>query len=263
MQTTWLVAMGIDPPYPFGDGSRTLLGHRVVIALRSGPKSMRQLHAATGRVVRAGALREALRELHDCGLVRLQVGRSGHRGGRPSETWQLLYPGSTAVEIARREVAAARERMATSPRAGAQPVRQRASPAPARTWPRRRRPVPRTVADAICDWIGAGHYLRDFCRAEGRPSPRTVYAWTAKDPDFRRRFQRAREFGEESIRDEYAEHLLAPETIDRMLSREGRREFHRRFIRPIDLRLQRWRKHPRRDRPRAPGRGPWPAKSAK
>jgi hypothetical protein len=122
---------------------------------------------------------------------------------------------------------------------------------------RRRKPVPADIAEEVCDWIAGGDYLRDYCRQPGRPAPRTIYAWTAKDPEFRRRFQLARECGETLIRERLYEFTMSPMVLTALSegSRAVRRWFHRQFIRPVDLRLQRWRRHPRRaDRARVGGR---------
>ena len=69
MSCDWLVAMGIDVRHPLGLGQRSLLGHRLLLILSQGPKAMRELHAATGRKVRADDLRAALDELRRTGLV--------------------------------------------------------------------------------------------------------------------------------------------------------------------------------------------------
>jgi hypothetical protein len=112
---------------------------------------------------------------------------------------------------------------------------------------RRRKPVPEDIADAVCHWIAAGRYLRDYCRQSGTPQPRTIYAWTAKDPEFARRFRLARDFGEQMIRESYAEFLESPLALAAFVGgQQARREFRRRFARPFELRLQRWRRHPRR-----------------
>ena len=53
MSHAWLTAMGVDVQHPHGAGKRTLLGHRLLCILRAGSKSMRDLHAATGRYLTA------------------------------------------------------------------------------------------------------------------------------------------------------------------------------------------------------------------
>ena len=106
--------------------------------------------------------------------------------------------------------------------------------------------MPEGIADDICAWLCQGQFLRDYCRQPGTPRTRTVYNWAAKDPEFCEQFRRARDIGEDAIREEYAEHLLGPGALAALAGgKKSRREFNRRFIRPIDLRLQRWRKHPR------------------
>ncbi len=261
MSQSWLVAMGIDVPHPHGMGERSLLGHRVLLELHQAPRSMRELHAAMGRVVAGTELRAALAELQATGLISGTVMSSGPRGGRPREVWRLLFPGSSAVAAARDAIAAAGVRPAR-----ARPEKPRRSPTLAdlrraglmppeggRRPRRRLKPVPRDMAEQVLDWVSEGHYLRDFCRRPGTPCPRTVYNWARKDCEFGRRFRRAREFGEWMIREEF-EVLLSPGALAALGGgRAARREFHLRFIRPIDLRLQRWRKHPRRRVRPAPG----------
>ncbi|MEC7584980.1 MAG: hypothetical protein VYE77_11740 [Planctomycetota bacterium] len=103
------------------------------------------------------------------------------------------------------------------------------------------------MAHDICECIASGAYLRDYCRRPGTPATRTVYAWAAKDPAFRRAFQQARDFGEEWIRESYVEAFESPAALLAAAGdRAARRDFRRRYIRPIDLRLQRWRRHPRK-----------------
>ena len=248
----WLAAMGIDPPHPHGFGRRSLLGHRLLCVLRTGPKSMRDLHAATGRSVPAAQLREALRELESCGLLAAERGKPGPKGGRPREVWRLLYPGSSAIAVAAKAVAharaqgfAPRRRRAWRPPTIQDLRRTGVMPPEGGRRPRRsRRPVPQNVADEVVAWICEGRYLRDYSRQPGTPSVRTIYNWARKDPEFGRRLKRARDIGEDCIREEYAEYLSAASAAFAG-GRKARREFNL-FIRPIDLRLQRWRRHPRR-----------------
>jgi Bacteriophage Sf6, terminase small subunit-like len=203
MSQDWLVAMGIDVRYPQGLGERSLVGHRLLLALRGGSKSGRELHAALGRKVPAAERRAALAELRSAGLLSVTMTPSGPRGGRPRATWTLLYPSSSAIRVAEQAVLAAatsrpRKRRETPWRAPTLNDLRRAGLMPPEGGRRRRRrlkPVPEEVADDILEWIAFGGYLRDFCRRPGTPATRTVYAWAKKDPDFRRRFQQAREFG--------------------------------------------------------------------
>ena len=116
---------------------------------------------------------------------------------------------------------------------------------------RQKKAVPADVADDICTWLCEGRFLLDFCRQLGKPSPRTVYYWAKKDRAFGLRFERARDIGEMMIREEYLEFLDAPAAMAALAGgKRSRREFNQRFIRPIDRRLQRWRRHPARRRRR-------------
>lgn len=62
--------------------------------------------------------------------------------------------------------------------------------------------VPEDIAEEIIDWISTGQTLRDYCRQEGKPAWRTVYAWLEKDVDFYARFAHARELGHDAIAEE-------------------------------------------------------------
>ncbi len=262
MTNDWFVAMGTDVRYPHGNGSRILVGHRLLLALSEGPRSARELHAALGGRVPARERRAALGELRAAGLVFCAIHKSGSRGGRPRQEWTLLFPRSAAVAAARAAVRAADARrrarrvvrasvpspsatpavpLATSARSGAQRHR-------------RRRPVPSFIADQVLDWVAGGNYLRHFCRRRGAPAARTIYAWAAKDPEFRRRLQGAREFGEMLIAERMIEIVDSPLAMCMLRSRSSRATFRQRYIRPIQLKLQRWRKHPRRARPRISAR---------
>lgn len=69
-------------------------------------------------------------------------------------------------------------------------------------------PVPADIAEEIVEWISNGKTLREYCRQEGKPAWRTVYAWLEKDKDFYASFAHARDLGHDAI----AEHTL--EIID-------------------------------------------------
>jgi hypothetical protein len=56
--------------------------------------------------------------------------------------------------------------------------------------------------DQIVEWISNGKTLREFCRQEDAPAWPTVYDWLQKDPEFSKRFARARELGADSIAQE-------------------------------------------------------------
>lgn len=192
--------MGIDVPSPIGIGDRTLLGHRLLLVLRSGPKSMRGLHAATGRAEAAVDLRAALAELRASGLLAMTIELSGPSGGRPREVWRLLPNCSAAV--ARAEVAVATASAGRTRRQNCSTPGRPLAPAPGGVMPRDRahrprpwRPTPADVAEEICKWIASGRSLLAFCRRPGRPRPRTIYYWAARDLDFFQALQQAREFG--------------------------------------------------------------------
>jgi hypothetical protein len=262
MSQSWLVAMGVDVPHPHGVGERTLLGHRLLLVLHDGPKSMRELHAPTGRVVAARELRSALAELQAVGLIERSIEPSGPHGGRPREVWRLLYRASAAVAAARsvvvaRTVRGAQARRPKPWRPPTIPELRRAGLMPTeggRRRRRRRKPVPADMADQIVDWLSEGNFLRDFCRRHGAPATRTVYAWAAKDPEFGRRLRQARDVGEESIRDSYMQLVDSPMAMAAFRGeRQARRAFLRHHVRPLDLRLQRWRRHPRRPTRIGPG----------
>lgn len=250
--------MGVDVLNPQGTGRRSLLGHRLLLALLQKSRPMRELHAALGRAVAGTELRAALGELQATGLISCSIESSGPRGGRPREVWSLLYPGSSAIAAARQAVAASSDlRARARSRREAVPTDlgrgDLAAVGGTRRRTRRRKPVPRALAEEVCDWIASGQFLRDFCRLPGAPSTRTVYAWAAKDPAFRRRLQTARDHGEESIREGYLDLIDSPAAA--AVAAGGAQTwqaFQRCWIRPIDLRLQRWRRHPRRHLPRGP-----------
>jgi hypothetical protein len=65
--------------------------------------------------------------------------------------------------------------------------------------------VPQDVAEEIVEWISHGKTLRDFCRLEGKPAWRTVYAWMEKDKEFYARIAHARELGHDAIAEECLE----------------------------------------------------------
>ena len=74
---------------------------------------------------------------------------------------------------------------------------QQADPRPAVGRPLE--PVPVDVSDRILDWLADGKPLSAFCALPGSPSRRTVYDWRAKDLEFRRAFEFARELGFETL----------------------------------------------------------------
>lgn len=78
--------------------------------------------------------------------------------------------------------------------------------------PRGRPPeiVPQGSAQALLDWLCQGRPLSAFCALPGTPSIRTVYDWRAKDEEFRRAFQAAREIGWHVLADQCLEIADAP-----------------------------------------------------
>ena len=232
--------MGMDVPFPHGLGVRTLLGHRLLCLLHGGPKNMRMLHTATGNIVPAVQMRAALEELAQVKLVSCERRSSGPRGGRPAEVWVLRHRGSVAIPEALLAVAAAkstagRQRDPSLPRPSISraPVRQRAM--------RRRKQVSPLFADAICRWLAAGRYLRDFCDQLGYFSTRTVYDWLAKDPVFRRQFHRARLLGAAMLAEQHRELMDSPQVLALYGStRESRRAFRKTYIRPFEVKMARW-----------------------
>jgi hypothetical protein len=58
---------------------------------------------------------------------------------------------------------------------------------------------PEDMVEEIVAWVANGSTLRAFCRQEGKPAWRTVYAWLEKDEDFHARFAHAREMGQDAI----------------------------------------------------------------
>lgn len=65
--------------------------------------------------------------------------------------------------------------------------------------------VPQDIVEEIVEWISHGKTLRDFCRQEGKPAWRTIYAWMEKDKDFYARIAHARELGHDAIAEETLE----------------------------------------------------------
>ena len=62
--------------------------------------------------------------------------------------------------------------------------------------------VPEDIAEELSEWIAHGKTLREFCRQEGKPAWRTVYAWMEKDKEFYARIAHARELGYDAIAEE-------------------------------------------------------------
>ena len=58
------------------------------------------------------------------------------------------------------------------------------------------------VLDRICEWIANGQTLRSFCRLPGSPSFVAVYEWKDADPEFKARYERAREIGAALLHEE-------------------------------------------------------------
>lgn len=55
------------------------------------------------------------------------------------------------------------------------------------------------IADEICEKLSIGIPLAEICRDDKMPARRTVYDWTAADPDLSARIARAREEGYDAI----------------------------------------------------------------
>jgi hypothetical protein len=81
--------------------------------------------------------------------------------------------------------------------------------------------VPQDVAEEIVEWISHGKTLRDFCRLEGKPAWRTVYAWMEKDKEFYARIAHARELGHDAIAEEALEIIDTPPEIAETWSQSG------------------------------------------
>ena len=211
--------------------------------LLSGPKSMRELHAATGRHMPGRHLRAALDELRRTQDIEVTRALAGPRGGRPRETWRLLPHRSPGVSASLSTAASAQTRARTT----RLPQQQFASRASRIRRHRSRCPVPQTMANRILDWVSEGRFLRDFCRQPGTPAVRTIYDWLQKDSSFQRSFGHARDIGEMCIGDELLEIVDSPAlSAAYLLGSRTRRDFQRRVIGPYLQRLQRWRPNPRR-----------------
>ena len=65
--------------------------------------------------------------------------------------------------------------------------------------------VPTDITEELLDWLSEGKPLTLFCAQPGRPSRRTVHDWRKKAPEFRRRFDVAREVGFDHLADEVLE----------------------------------------------------------
>lgn len=79
--------------------------------------------------------------------------------------------------------------------------------------------VDQTIVQEILDWIEDGRTLREFCRQPGKPTFKTIYRWMEKDEDFRTRFVRARDVGEDAIAQDTL-HLIDQQP-DRIVSDSG------------------------------------------
>lgn len=55
------------------------------------------------------------------------------------------------------------------------------------------------IAQAICERIANGEFLRVICREEGMPNWRTVYLWIETKPEFAKRMETARQIGADAI----------------------------------------------------------------
>jgi len=50
-----------------------------------------------------------------------------------------------------------------------------------------------TIADEVCQWIGEGGSLREYCRQKGKPPISTIVGWTLDNKEFSNKYARARE----------------------------------------------------------------------
>jgi hypothetical protein len=75
------------------------------------------------------------------------------------------------------------------------------------------------IVQEILDWIEDGRTLREFCRQPGKPTFKTVYRWMEKAEEFRTRFVRARDVGEDAIAQDTL-HLIDQQP-DRIVSDSG------------------------------------------
>ena len=62
-------------------------------------------------------------------------------------------------------------------------------------------PIPQDLASQVIAWLVGGGSLMQWCEQEGHPHRSTVYDWATNDPDFARRFARARELGASALVD--------------------------------------------------------------
>lgn len=86
---------------------------------------------------------------------------------------------------------------------------------------KRREPVYKPeIRTEIVDWISEGRTLREYCRQAGKPNFVTVYRWLDADEDFRQRFARARDIGEDVIAQECLE--IAEDGSNDWMERTGK-----------------------------------------
>jgi hypothetical protein len=75
------------------------------------------------------------------------------------------------------------------------------------------------IVQEILDWIEDGRTLREYCRQADKPTFKTVYRWMEKDEEFKTRFVRARDVGEDAIAQDTL-HLIDQQP-DRIVSESG------------------------------------------
>lgn len=58
------------------------------------------------------------------------------------------------------------------------------------------------LTSRICESVAEGKSVRELCKAKGMPTPKTVWAWLAKYPEFSEQYARAKETAMEAMAEE-------------------------------------------------------------